>query len=395
MYSVIIIDDEEFITTSLSKYITKFHPNFLVKSTFTDGESALAFLQDSSVDIIITDILMPNLDGLEMIKRVRKLIPEVTILIISSYSEFEYAQKACSYNVKNYLLKPIDYQELSTNLEEIAKQLQKTNPQDICAEEDIQLFFIDLLSHMITDKHELNRRLSQVPLAEKVDNYKGCLISITLDNIIPQQWKYGTDTLPTALLNMVHMYLPNYESYYLYRHQMCFFFIILSLQDVPSFSAEKLSEHLFDIMGWNCTIKTAATFYHLETLLSAPEPAISPSTMQHHTPTEEDDIVIQRAKTYIQNHYAENLSREDVANAVYLDSAYFSRLFKQKTGMSFINYLTVIRMEKAAELLETQMNISDIAAAVGYLHRNRFITNFRQYSGYTPTEYRKKILIKD
>ena len=134
MYSVIIIDDEEFITTSLSKYITKFHPNFLVKSTFTDGESALAFLQDSSVDIIITDILMPNLDGLEMIKRVRKLIPEVTILIISSYSEFEYAQKACSYNVKNYLLKPIDYQELSTNLEEIAKQLQKTNPQDICAE---------------------------------------------------------------------------------------------------------------------------------------------------------------------------------------------------------------------------------------------------------------------
>lgn len=176
---------------------------------------------------------------------------------------------------------------------------------------------------------------------------------------------------------------------------MGFFFIILSLQDVPTFSAEELSEHLFQIMGWHCNIKTAATFCHLEALLSAPAPAISPNTLPHREATVEDDIVIQRAKTYIQNHYAENLSREDVANAVYLDSAYFSRLFKQKMGMSFINYLTTVRMEKASEFLKTQMNVSDIAAAVGYLHRNRFITNFRQYSGYTPTEYRKKILIKD
>ena len=63
--------------------------------------------------------------------------------------------------------------------------------------------------------------------------------------------------------------------------------------------------------------------------------------------------------------------------------------------MSFISYLTQVRMEKAVELLKTQMNVSDIAEAVGYMHRNRFITNFRKYSGYSPTEYRKEILMKD
>ena len=83
MYSIIIIDDEEFITASLSKYITKHHPSYLVKGTFTDAERALVFLQENPVDVIITDILMSNMNGLELIKRVRKLLPEVTILIIS------------------------------------------------------------------------------------------------------------------------------------------------------------------------------------------------------------------------------------------------------------------------------------------------------------------------
>lgn len=389
MLSIIIVDDEDFITTSLSKYISKHHPDFNVKGTFTDAESALTYLQSATVDVIITDILMPQMDGLEMIKRVRKLLPEVSILIISGYSEFEYAQKACVYNVQNYLLKPIDYQELSDNLELISKQLLKTQEENIYEEEDIQLFFIDLLSRMITGKKELYNRLHKTSLAENADNYKGRLISITLDNSVSKQWKYGIDTLSTALLNIIRMHLPEYESYYLYRHHMCFFFIILSQDSIPSFPANKFAECIKQMLQCSCNIKTAATFYKIEALLSSPD--ISKPSYDRER---DNNTLIQHAINYIQHHYADNLSREDVANIVYLDSAYFSRLFKQITGTSFINYLTTVRMKKAAELLETQMNINDIASAVGYLHRNRFITNFRQYSGYTPTEYRKKILIK-
>lgn len=96
--------------------------------------------------------------------------------------------------------------------------------------------------------------------------------------------------------------------------------------------------------------------------------------------------------SYIQAHYAEDLTREDVADAVFLSSAYFSRFFKQKTGLSFIDYLTTVRMQKAVELLGSRMKVGEIAKKVGYQSRNRFFINFRLYSGYNPTEYRRQIL---
>ena len=390
MYSVIIVDDEEFITTSLSKHIIKYHTDFRVNGCFTNGGDALAFLQKFPVDIIITDIRMPYMDGLELIKRIRKLLPEIYILIISGYSEFEYAQKALAYNVRNYLLKPIDLQELSDNLKEIKEQLQKKFSDTIYSDEDIQLFFIDLLSRMIFSKKELNRRFSQLSLADKAEDYKGCIISITLNQASLRHWQYGNDTLPTALLNNVRMFLPDYESFYLYRHQACFFFILLSSQNIPSFSADTFLTELEQTMHWNATLNTTTTFNSLEALLS-----VSVLSSESSEKATDADLVIQQAKNYIQAHYADNLSREDVANAVYLNSVYFSQLFKQKTGISFISYLTTVRMEKAAELLKTQMSINNIAEAVGYLHRNRFIVNFRQYSGYTPSEYRRKILAED
>lgn len=390
MYSVIIVDDEEFITTSLNKHITRYHTDFNVKGCFTNGEDALAFLQKFPVDIIITDISMPYMDGLELIKRIRKLLPEIYILIISGYSEFEYAQKALAYNVKNYLLKPIDFQEFSDNLEAIKEEMQKKCSDTIYADEDIQLFFIDLLSRMISSKKELYRRFNHLSLSDKAEDYKGCIISITLKPNSIHHWQYGNDTLPTALLNNVRMFLPDYDSFYLYRHQTCFFFILLSAQSIPFFSSDTFLEELERTMHWNCTLNTTTTFNSLESLLSTSVLKSEPSERMADT-----DLVIQQAKNYIQTHYADNLSREDVANAVYLNSVYFSQLFKQKTGMSFISYLTTIRMEKAAELLKTQMTINNIATAVGYLHRNRFIINFRQYSGYTPSEYRRKILAED
>ena len=239
MFSLIIVDDEEYMTASLKKYITQYQPDFHVAATFTSAAEALDYLRVSPVDVIITDIRMPHMDGLEMLRHVRALLPDAHILVVSGYSEFAYAKQACSLGVTDYLLKPIDHQELSHDLDTIAKQL----------------------------------------------------------------------------------------------------------------SREK----------------------------SGPSAPKKPPAVQ-----DTDESVIQHAKKYIRAHYADSLSREEVANAVYLDGAYFSRLFKQKTGMSFIEYLTAVRMEKAIELLSTQMSISDIAAAVGYLHRNQFISNFRKYSGFTP-----------
>ena len=94
----------------------------------------------------------------------------------------------------------------------------------------------------------------------------------------------------------------------------------------------------------------------------------------------------------MQEHYAEDLTRDHVAEKVYMSGAHFSRCFKLITSVSYKDYLTEIRMQKAIELLKTNARISDIAQKVGYNNPNRFNVNFRHYTSYTPSEYRTYVL---
>lgn len=393
MYSIIIVDDEDLITASLSKHIGKYHPDLQCKGTFSDGESVLNFLQTNSVDMIVTDILMPGMDGIEMIRRIRAIMPEVAIVIISSYSEFEYAQRAITYNVKNYLLKPIDFQEFSATLNDIAGKLRASALSANADDDSIQLFFIDLLSRVVRTRQEMEKHLSEFPMIQKED--KGSILSITFDTGFLQQWKNRMGIVYAALLNHLRMMLPRYQVFYLYKHFSSYFFVILSHDAVPELSCDALAAEIKNTMNWICTFQSHSVFLSMEDLLFSKTATLPAETYPLVENSEEDDVIIQKALSYIQTHFASDLSREDVAKAVFLTPSYFSRIFKQKTEMSFIRYLTQVRMDRAAELLKTQMNVSDIAAAVGYMHRNQYIINFREYSGYSPTEYRKKIIMQD
>lgn len=96
------------------------------------------------------------------------------------------------------------------------------------------------------------------------------------------------------------------------------------------------------------------------------------------------------AKQYIQNHYAEGITLEEVADVVGFSSSYFSGLLKKEMGIGFSEYLIQLRMEKAKELLKgTNMNIKDICKQVGYLDLKHFTTLFKKYTGIKPGEYRK------
>lgn len=96
------------------------------------------------------------------------------------------------------------------------------------------------------------------------------------------------------------------------------------------------------------------------------------------------------ARQYMQNHYMEGISLEEVAGIVGFSSGYFSGLFKKEMGIGFSEYLIQLRMEKAKELLKgTNMNIKDICGQVGYSDLKHFTTLFKKYTGIKPGEYRK------
>lgn len=96
------------------------------------------------------------------------------------------------------------------------------------------------------------------------------------------------------------------------------------------------------------------------------------------------------AKAYINEHFNENLKLDDVAEHVYLAPTYLGVLFKKETGESFSSYLTIVRMEKAKELLhDVKYSIAEIANAVGYSDKRYFSKLFKEQVGVTPKEYRK------
>jgi two-component system response regulator YesN len=103
----------------------------------------------------------------------------------------------------------------------------------------------------------------------------------------------------------------------------------------------------------------------------------------HHTKVE---LAIQ----YITEHYNQDLSVDYIAEHVELNSAYLSRIFKQTTGKTILEYLTLLRIDESKHLLlHSKQNIHEIAQKVGYNNTNSFIRFFRKYEGITPGEYRK------
>ncbi len=394
MYPVIIVDDEEITRIAISGYIQKKHPEFQVSGIFSNGADALRFIQENPVSLVITDIRMPRMDGLELARCIHENYPGILIIIISGYSEFEYARQAIRYGVVNYLLKPLDFEELSQNLGNAGKHLDSQQLETDVNEEEIQLFFIDLISGMCNDSKEAARRFGRLSLEGEISDYKGCLITLTLEkNDTLTQWKYGREKLAIALQNGLRMILPDYCIYHLFRSGMRYYFVVLSTRQIPQLSPVELCSALFHLLCFDCSLQVLSAFEHPESL-RAPSTARDDSkrNLQPGIQGGDDDIVIRKAMAYIQAHFQDDLTREDVADAVFLSSAYFSRFFKQKTGLSFIDYLTTVRMQKAAELLGTRMKVGEIARKVGYQSRNRFFVNFRLYSGYNPTEYRRQIL---
>ena len=113
MYKVLLVEDEAQIRAGLKTLIEDVIGHFRVAKDAKSAVEALAWITTDRPDVIVTDIRMKEMSGLDMIERVRDLYPDIPIVIISGYDEFEYAQRAIRYKVEEYLLKPIDRVELA------------------------------------------------------------------------------------------------------------------------------------------------------------------------------------------------------------------------------------------------------------------------------------------
>ncbi|RTE11357.1 response regulator transcription factor [Paenibacillus whitsoniae] len=129
MFQILIVDDEFIEREGMKRLIQKYKLPLTVLEA-ENGEEAMGLLRTHPVDILLTDIKMPFMDGLELCRQARDLLPELTIMIVSAYGEFEYAQRAIDYQIFSYLLKPIDVNEFIRAFTQVIELCEKDQEQE-------------------------------------------------------------------------------------------------------------------------------------------------------------------------------------------------------------------------------------------------------------------------
>lgn len=168
MLKVFLVEDEIVIREGIKNNIDWNKEGFIFAGEASDGELALPMIQEVKPDIIITDIKMPFMDGLELSRLVKKEQPNVKIIILSGYNEFDYAKQAINIGITEYLLKPISSAKLLQAVVEVGNKIHKENEQKELVDQfkkemlenkniEKQKFFSDLVSKELSMTEMLER----------------------------------------------------------------------------------------------------------------------------------------------------------------------------------------------------------------------------------------------
>ena len=131
MYRVLLVDDEILVRDAIRNNIDWQGLGYELAGDCQNGKEAIEFVQEQPVDLVLTDICMPYVDGMELSHYLHDNCPEVKIIIFSGFGEFEYAKKAIQYNVSEYLLKPVTAVELTEVLKNMYQILETARQEEM------------------------------------------------------------------------------------------------------------------------------------------------------------------------------------------------------------------------------------------------------------------------
>ncbi|MFC4807921.1 response regulator transcription factor [Paenibacillus sp. GCM10023250] len=345
MWKIAIVDDDRSVLRGLKSMIPWDELGAELAGEGMDGRDGLDIVRSSRPDIIVTDLYMPDMDGIEMIHSLRSEGYEGKIIIHSGYNDFEYARQALRLNVEDYLSKPISLQTLHTVLTRAIHDLQLTRRPS----PSIGLVkWHRHLSEAILTSQEKQALQIIGDFLRQIEE-QGVLTPTTLRRFGIECWMMVTYALNEAGLQLDEMFPPA-----LIHEEIN---AIMKSDDFRCWIAEKIS-----------SICKSRSFNnkHKETV----------------------DFIIQ----YVQQHYFEEVTLTELAEKVFVSRNYLCDIFKKTTGETFHGYLTRVRMEQAKHLiLAGKLPIYEIAQKVGYKNVSYFSTAFKKYfSGISPTDIHKR-----
>jgi len=127
MRKILVVDDEKLIRLGVKSMIEKKQKGFYEIALCSNGKEALELVQREKFDIVITDIRMPQMDGITLIQNLQSVEYRPAVIILSGYDDFNYAREALKGGAKDYLLKPINREQLYSSIEKVEKTSEPTN----------------------------------------------------------------------------------------------------------------------------------------------------------------------------------------------------------------------------------------------------------------------------
>jgi two-component system response regulator YesN len=152
MFNILVVDDEVWMREGLKIVIKESCPDFTVADTVHDGKEALAYLEKKQYDVVLTDIRMEEMDGIAFLREVRRRGWNIPVVIITGYDEFDYARQALRLGAIDYLLKPLDREEIKNVLQNVKDGLDKETTDD--RKESTEMQGLQVVDYM---KDKVNR----------------------------------------------------------------------------------------------------------------------------------------------------------------------------------------------------------------------------------------------
>jgi len=370
MTSLLIADDTPIIRSTIAHIVERDQLDFYPVVEAKDGAEAVELARRIKPDLILIDIKMPGLDGLQASAIIRAELPSTKIIFLTAYDEFSYVQQALKLGAVDYLLKPIRPGNLTAILSKFHDQIRFERQQRPLAGESrafgaaapkatrtpIRSSAID----QSADRAAIRSLLEQV----RAGDTKAA--SGILEEIV-DRWSACYHDRPDILRNMLSETMaleagaaigagaPEAETLDLAHRQ------VLALLPTNDFAAMR---------GW--ALRSLG-----ELIIAAPAPGT--------------DQVVQQALDYIlQNQHRADISLAEVADAVSLSPSHLTHVLKDKDGVGYKQFLTASRIETAKKLLHrTNLTIDAVAEQVGYQNTTNFYRLFQRETGLTPAAYRR------
>lgn len=358
-YTVLIADDEKMPRTVLQEHLPWDELNVSQVVLASDGQEALEKAQAYQPHIIISDIKMPRMNGLELAAAVRTFLPTCQFVFLSGYSDKEYLKGAIKLKAASYVEKPIDLEEIAEALRSIINELNQNERNDPA------FVFFRGNSGDATPLNDLEYKCDKSTLK-------------LLDDYIRQNNQNATLELLNRIYNEIQGCegtMPDYLRH-LYRQVIFAFLHGAERQNIQSIT-NQTEQLLYNeanqptlMQLWDSIYRTANLYF---------------SALQNL-----DSDIVSRVERYLEKNYSEGtLTVQSVADSLNFTYTYLCAAYKKSTGKTVNQRLTEIRIQHAKELLSSSNEkLYEVAHAVGYTDAKYFAKLFTREIGLTPKQYR-------